>query len=470
MKELLVIYDDSRHPVAEICSITGRKSYGNIIFKRQSLRQRTREKLAGLEGVYAFVGADETADLARQAYIREMPVFKLYSDHEAVDIPAVAILFEKARYIKENYAVECNGQIAAVMYPSFSAFTEQTDDLAEDGYERIESDAFISLADVNNFRTFITSGFDARFFNALSGDEYTVVKSSDNVEKLRREYKYFTLLPPFMKQWYGTVFDYKEDGGRASYSIERYHMTDLALRYVHGAISEDEFRDICRVLFHFISIRKIRQVSDEEYDNNTRSLYLDKVDERIEQLKGLKGYERIRDYIAIGTEYNDIDEIIADYKELYRKITEGRRFKKVMAVAHGDLCFSNILYNRDVSLLKLIDPKGAETEDELYMNPYYDIAKLSHSICGSYDYFNSDQYDISMDENMKLKLTVDSDNDRYVKIFYEYLTENGIDPRLIRLYETSLFLSMLPLHMDREKKVLGFILNAINIMDELKRE
>jgi thiamine kinase-like enzyme len=265
------------------------------------------------------------------------------------------------------------------------------------------------------------------------------------------------------------VFDYKEDGSRASYSIERYHMTDLALRYVHGAIGEDEFRDICRILFHFISIRKIKQVSDEEYENSARSLYIDKVDERTERLKSMEGYERIRDYIAIGTEYKDIDEITDRYKSLYHRITDGRRFKKVLAVAHGDLCFSNILYNHDLSLLKLIDPKGAETEDELYMNPYYDIAKLSHSICGSYDYFNSDQYEISIGADMRLKLTVDSDNDRYISIFREYLEENAIDPELIRLYEASLFLSMLPLHMDREKKVLGFILNAVNILDELER-
>ena len=469
MKELLVIYDDSRRPDPEICSITGRKSYGNIIFKRQSLKQRARERLAGLDGVYAFIGTDDTDDMDGHASLKDMPVFKMYSDHEAVDIPAVGILFEKALYIKENYSIECSGRIAAVMYPSYTAYTEQKDKQQEEDYERIVSEAFVSLADANNFRTFITSGFDARFFNALSGDEYTVVKSSDNVDKLRREYKYFTLLPPAMKQWYGTVFDYKEEGNRASYSIERYHMTDLALRYVHGAIGEDEFRDICRVLFHFISIRQVKQVTDEEYDNNASSLYIDKVDERIRQLKDLGGYERIRDYIATGTEYEDIDDIIARYKKLYQRITQGRSFKKILTVAHGDLCFSNILYNHDVSLLKLIDPKGAETEDELYMNPYYDIAKLSHSICGSYDYFNSDQYEISMDNDMKLRLTVDSDNDRYIKIFREYLINNSIDPVLIRLYETSLFLSMLPLHMDREKKVLGFILNAVSIMDELEQ-
>ena len=465
MKEVIILYDDSRKPAPEIGAITGRKSYGNIIFKRQSLMQRTKEKLSGLKNAGVFIS--DPGELT--AVTTDPPLFKLYSDHEPVDTDAIEILFEKAKYIKENYSVECNGRIAAVMYPSLSAYYEQGEASKENDYERIGSDAFISLAEVNNFRTFITSGFDARFFNALSGDEYVVVKSSDNVEKLRREYKFFTLLPPSMKQWYGTVFDYKEEGDRASYSIERYHMTDLALRYVHGAISEDEFGDICKVLFHFIRIRRIKQVSDSEYDDNARLLYIDKVDERIRQLKELKGYERIRDYIAIGTKYDDIDDIVSRYKNLYRNITDGRRFEKVLTVAHGDLCFSNILYNHDVNLLKLIDPKGAETEDELYMNPYYDIAKLSHSICGSYDYFNSDQYEISMDPDMRLKLTVDSDNDRYIKIFNKYLNENGIDPRLIRIYETSLFLSMLPLHMDREKKVLGFVLNAIRIMDELEK-
>ncbi|MBR5406153.1 MAG: hypothetical protein IK111_00790, partial [Lachnospiraceae bacterium] len=105
---------------------------------------------------------------------------------------------------------------------------------------------------------------------------------------------------------------------------------------------------------------------------------------------------------------------------------------------------------------------------DMYMNPYYDIAKLSHSVCGSYDYFNSDLYEISLNDNLKFELKIDCDNDRYIGIFNEYLEKNGLDVRLIRLYEASLFLSMLPLHMDREKKVFGFILNAIKIMDTLE--
>ncbi len=468
MKKVTVIYDDSRKPDREIRVITGHKSFGDTIFKRQSLRQRSRTMFLEYEIVNTFMESDEANESGDEYSGSDDPVFKIYSDHEPVDKDALGVLLEKSLYVNENFSVIDGEKIAAVMYPSFTAWLNAGNAADEAAYEKIKSGAFISLSDVNNFRRFITSGFDARFFNSLRGDEYTVVKSSNNVDKLRMEYKYFTLLPPEMKQWYGTVFDYKEEGSSASYSMERYHMTDLALRYVHGAIDEDEFRDLMEIVFHFIKIRKRIEVSDEEYEAEAARLYIDKVDERIETLKTLTGYEEIRSYIELGTKYKDIDEIVKRYKLLYGKITKGRKFVKIKVVGHGDLCFSNILYNNSARLLKLIDPKGATDEEGMYMNPFYDIAKLSHSICGAYDYFNSEQYEISIGTDMKLSLKIDADNDRYIKIFKEYLDKNDLDYRLIRLYEASLFLSMLPLHIDRPKKVLGFILNAVRIMDEIE--
>ena len=465
MKNVIVIYDDSRKPDQEISMITGRKSYGNIIFKRQSLRTRTRERVLGLDGVYAFIDLSELNDRRDELKGVTAGVVRLYSDHEITDMEAFSVLLKKSLYVKENYAVVCDGNIAAILYPSLACVPDEADRMAEE-YERIDSRTFTALSDASNFRRFITSGFDARFFNALRGDEYTVIKSSENIDKLRREYTYFTLVPPEMKQWYATVFDYREDDSSASYSMERYHMTDLALRYVHGAIDEEEFRSIMEMLFHFIAIRKRRSVSDDDYKAAARKLYIDKVDERVASLKTLEGYEEIASYIKLGTDYNNIDEIVDRYKAIYEKKTREYRFAAVETVAHGDLCFSNILYNHDARLLKLIDPKGAMDEDSLYMDPFYDLAKLSHSICGSYDYFNSDQYEITVGPDMKLSLKVDSDNEKYVKIFNEYLLKAGTDPKLIRLYEASLFLSMLPLHIDRKKKVLGFILNAINILKE----
>ena len=102
------------------------------------------------------------------------------------------------------------------------------------------------------------------------------------------------------------------------------------------------------------------------------------------------------------------------------------------------------------------------------MDPFYDVAKLSHSVCGLYDLFNSDLYWIGIGDDMLGRVTVDTDNRRYVEIFREYLDAADMDFKLIRLYEASLFLSMLPLHMDRPKKVFGFIMNAIAILDSLE--
>ena len=38
----------------------------------------------------------------------------------------------------------------------------------------------------------------------------------------------------------------------------------------------------------------------------------------------------------------------------------------------------------------------------------------------------------------------------------------------MRIYEASLFLSMLPLHIDNPHKVFGFILNVKNILKEIE--
>ena len=91
--------------------------------------------------------------------------------------------------------------------------------------------------------------------------------------------------------------------------------------------------------------------------------------------------------IAMGTKYDGIEAVVAHYEKLYTKIAtdaaNARNFT-TLAVGHGDLCFSNILYSREANLLKLIDPKGALAEEDLYTDPYYDLAKLSHSRIPNY--------------------------------------------------------------------------------------
>ena len=464
MKKTVIIYDDSRIPDRMIRNITGNKSFGDTIYKRKSLRERALACAKAQPACCGFYDPDEMGE-----DVLACAVLKLYSDMVIRDENAFGILVEKSLYAKECYRVMAGDRVAAVLYPDRQQY-EQADPADETGYAAIASDAFWDLSSVDAFRRFITGGFDSRFFNELSGDDYTVIKHSANVEKLRREYTFYGLLPDEMKMWFAMPFAYREENGEASYTMERYHMTDLAIRYVHGAICPDEFAKIMDKLFRFITTRPKKSVSNEEYERCADALYVDKVRKRIDDLKKHGSFARLNALLRAGSAYESIDAVFEDYLALYRKITAKKHFEPVLVIGHGDLCFSNILYSHETSFMKLIDPKGAETEEELYTNPYYDLAKLSHSVCGGYDYFNSDLFEITVDENMCLKVRLDCDNAPYAAIFSEYLKRYDLDAKLIRLYEASLFLSMLPLHMDREKKVLGFLLNAISIMEGIRNE
>ena len=104
----------------------------------------------------------------------------------------------------------------------------------------------------------------------------------------------------------------------------------------------------------------------------------------------------------------------------------------------------------------------------LWTNPYYDVAKLSHSVCGMYDFFNNGLFDIRIDPSFSYELDIPFDNAAFMEIFRQKTVECGFDYWTVRIYEASLFLSMLPLHIDNPHKVFGFILNVKNMLKEIE--
>lgn len=487
MKRIYVVYDDSQMPGREIRTITGGKTFGETIFKRLTLLQRISdeiEKESQVAGIVVYKGKKDQDALfaALPSGEEKVVIVHLYSNFGLADRNEFAVLLKKAEYMQESYTAFCDGKPAMTFIDSSDSYKKAFHALINREYEgeAIDNSAFTDLSLRANFLTFITGGFDARFFNALEGDEYTVTKRSSKKEKIKAEYEFYYLLPDAMKMWFVMPYDYKEDENGASYTMERFHMTDIAIRFVHGAVDTEELRDILDKLFYFINHRETKQIEAEEGKKIAGGLYIDKLKERMAELKSCKEYEDFDRMLAMGTDYEGIEAVVARYESLYERLalsaggangTKAGRFKgrayDKLTVGHGDLCFSNILYNRESEILKLIDPKGAVRKEDLYTDPYYDLAKLSHSICGGYDFFNSGLYEISVKRDLKLELAIDVDTAPFGEIFREYLEKNGFSYPLVRLYEASLFLSMLPYHMDQPGKVFGFLLNAVKILDEV---
>lgn len=382
------------------------------------------------------------------------------------------------RYVIHRLLIMDGRRVAAMMFPdnkSYNVFCKNVVsgqkpwDLGKNINESFEIEGLVDIGIIGNFIQCITGNFDSRYFNSLKGNEYTIVKSSTNKKKIKAEYSFYHLLPEDMKFWFVMPFNYLEDEKVASYTMERLHMTDLAIKWVHGSMDETEFEDLMDKYFFFFTSRHSKEASGDEYKKLADSLYMDKINDRIADLKQMPDYKKIEKLLDVSGELS-IDSLVKKYFELKDKIEARNSYPQVSVIGHGDPCFANSMYNKSTKTLKFIDPKGAITEEELWTNPYYDIAKLSHSVCGRYDFFNNALFDIRIDTNFGYNLEIPFDNSKYIEIFRKKVEENGFDYLTVRIYEASLFISMLPLHIDNTYKVFGFSLNINNILKEIEKE
>ncbi|MCR5626326.1 MAG: hypothetical protein K6F99_03305 [Lachnospiraceae bacterium] len=468
MKNISVFYDDRFMPEGKLKQLTGSKSFGEIIYKRKTLSE-----LMATFYDKEIVILKQTGDIKPEE-VSDGCVLHIFSHCVIKDRQEFEILLKKTAFARNNYRITNGDRISALVFSDFKSwkeFVSENDTFAKinkaaSGFAEVESDAFMDIYERDSFLSFITGGFEARFFNRLDGDEHTVVKRSSDIKKIRAEYDFYRFLPDEMKSYFVMPYNYTETENGASYTMERQHMTDVAIRYIHGAVDTEEFEYLMKNLFRFLSVRKRTEVDWDTYYLKKKELYITKVEDRIESLKKKEEYKKIADFIAAGTPYSSIDDIVAEYEKLYDKEISKGNEKLYHAIGHGDLCFSNILYQPDCDMIRLIDPKGASSEADIYTDPYYDVAKLSHSVCGNYDLINSARYEIRINENMEAELVFDADMKVYKDIFRRHLEEAGFDYGKVRLFECSLFLSMLPLHIDRPQKVMAFILNAIRILRE----
>ncbi len=480
----IVIYDDTGRKSELITDIIGNKGFSDVVVRKKRLEEYYRSEMEKIfpnlvwKKIHSAFGY---ADLMKELEIdagAELRILHCFSNYFISDAERAALSFRKLEFVDGNYGVLENNRAVAAMFPGLAGYLNfckkivsgrKPWDLVKEMEDSFEIDGVVDLGLFGNFIQCITGNFDSRYFNSLRENEFTLEKSSTNKAKIKAEYTFYHLLPDDMKFWFVMPFHYRENSERASYTMERLHMADLSIKWVHGSMDEAEFEELMDRYFYFFQSRHQRDCTEQEYRDISKVLYEDKVRNRISELKLLPEFKKIQDMLhACGKA--SIDKLMERYFALKQRIESKTSYPKKLAIGHGDPCFANALYNRSTKTLKFIDPKGAMTEDELWTNPYYDVAKLSHSVCGRYDFFNNALFDVKVNNSLSYDLDIPFDNRKYVEIFKRKVRQNGFDYLSVRIYEVSLFLSMLPLHMDDPHKVFGFILNAENIMEEIEKD
>lgn len=481
---LQVVFDDTLAVPETVRALVGVDRFGNLVFRRRT-RTETMQALVAAAGWPPVIHLSDEADVtALMLRLREEADDKLYLLCPSHVVPAgdregVVTFLRQIQYAPNSLFVPVDGSRDrrgwSLMRPALLRkllAKQQEGDLIgffeEHGDALVEIRDRLHLIDVSDERTlqdFLSGQFDARHFNAVERDEFTVIKRSTDRTKLKREYEYYRLLPPRMQMFIVQPFEFEDDGKTASYRMERVSVPDMSLQWLHGAFQQEEFDRFLQHIFHFISFRPERTVDRRQSAAVRDDLYVEKVKARIAALKSLPAYAQLEP--LLNNACGGIDALLARYLALY----EGRRQQFPtgrLVIGHGDLCFSNILYSKTNQFLKLIDPRGASSDDELYTDPTYDVAKLSHSVLGNYDFINHGKFDLQVDDALALHLNIDEPPPEWAApMFFDHLEKSGFDPSLIRLCEASLFISMLPLHIDRPRNVLGFALNAARILDTL---
>ena len=142
-----------------------------------------------------------------------------------------------------------------------------------------------------------------------------------------------------------------------------------------------------------------------------------------------------------------------------------------LCIVHGDYCFSNILFEVDSQIVRLVDPRGSFGQPGIYGDPRYDIAKLRHSVGGRYDFIVADMFEVQdLDGGLEYTLFDDHVDPGVVRDFDGLIQRHGYALDEIRLIEGLLFVSMLPLHSDAPKRQRVMFSRGLELLNEVCHE
>lgn len=376
-----------------------------------------------------------------------------YIDCGVYLLPSWMLTLERGRKYLKNCTV---GHFLVDMYPEELRFDllKQWEDLG-------------TLSSATKISTKVLG---TREFNNLKIDEKrgVICKSSVKKEKILQEINYYQKLPTTLKIYFPRLNDFTL-GKEVSYSIEYYPYRTLSEYFVMYELPIDCWNRIFEKIFdiheEFKSIGR-KKPTRERYSK----MYIGKLKSRMAMLHAQSLIKKLVDCKSVvinGRKYSGWEAL---YPKIEKVINDGYE-NCGNSVIHGDLCFSNILYDPSTNLVRFIDPRGEFYEEGIYGDPSYDIAKLMHSVLGGYDYILHQMYVLkgNVKDGFKFYITQPEYVNKIKKIFINQVQKRYSPKqyRLLLVYEALLFLSMLPLHSDDPKRQVAFYLTALIILGEV---
>ena len=312
----------------------------------------------------------------------------------------------------------------------------------------------------------------SRFFNKVKVDYQANVftKESYQISKIIAEKEWYKNIPNELQEFCPRVLGFSQDGNIAELSLEYIDNPSLSVLFTKEELSQGEFNSILESLFK-LYLKFISHKDNLGEGYNFRKIYIDKTLERMDTFVNspLNSLISAKEIFLNGERIRGFPEV---KDKLLKKLQGIATAPYPASVIHGDFCFSNILFNKEKKTFRFVDPRGSFGEGfSIYGDPRYDIAKLRHSFVGLYDFIIADKFllreskDVFFSFNLKI-LTVYNLSD--LESFFDKLVMSyGFNVNDIKVIEATLFLSMIPLHKEKESHQKAFFLIALKKLNDI---
>lgn len=441
---MIFIYYDKKLMNVALSNYLDLKHFGDIQIGKKSLRQSFFDLITPY---YKFTIVTDLAELSEV----DEPYILWSSDITTTDWQKVITLCKKMSFSNDKIEVKCGTSKL-----TFIPYGNDKDVLYLD-----KENYLVQIQNVHDLTALAHENLFFRYFNQLKVDGKKIIKQSQYKEKIRAEYSFLSSIPISLKSYFAEVTDYKEYNDSAVYAVQKYDMLDCSVLYLHGGLNGKDFTEFLKLISGFLNEKQ--KYTNQSSPNNIDSLLIKKVQDRSEQLRQWIGYSGLNKFIHEYTAYRSFEDVLDKLFETVKKY-KNKLDQYPNVFSHGDLCLSNILYDKNNQIIKLIDPKGDQYS---YLPSIYDIAKLSHSILGGYDHIVNQNSTIDFTSNMEVVSQIQIAHEN-VSLFRQFLTNSNIEYQHVRLVEASLFLSMLPLHTDDRRKVFLLSIRGIEILNKIR--
>lgn len=310
-----------------------------------------------------------------------------------------------------------------------------------------------------------------RAFNSLQIKDGLVTKSSDDNHKIQAEIYWFTHIPVSLRRFTPQLIDYRDGGDHAFYSLEFLPFMPLNELYVHGHNSQPFWHYIFTLLQEFFAV-----AGQADTRRNVDNVYAQAYADDLYRKKTLKRLGQAQDAMILSFQGSVFYEetCLGTVLEIAQDcIDKALALPAHISVMHGDLCFSNIMYDSRGRRIKVFDPRGTDSAGNfsIFGTASYDLAKLAHSVIGMYDFIIAGRYELFKNPN---GYVIEFDIDERLRAIREdFLTIEfikGFDTKQIMPAVVLLFLSMLPLHSDRPDRQQAMLINAFRLYKQYVME